>query len=58
MPASAAYLVDALRSPTGRRGGSLANAHPTRQAVHFAARPGMSGTMDVVIFGVTLVERP
>ena len=32
--ASTAYIVDALRTPTGKRAGSLAEAHPMDLGAH------------------------
>lgn len=53
-----AYIVDAVRSPVGRRGGSLATLHPADLGAHslraLAARTGVdTGAIDDVIFGCT-----
>ncbi|MSR00455.1 MAG: acetyl-CoA C-acetyltransferase [Gammaproteobacteria bacterium] len=54
---SEAYLVDAIRSPTGKRGGSLSNIHPLDLGAHVlraivARNPIPADEYDDVIFGV------
>ena len=54
--ASTAYIVDALRTPTGKRAGSLAEAHPMDLGAHvirqLVARNGIPAEdYDDVIFG-------
>src|SRR5687768_11922401 len=51
-----AYLVDALRTPVGRRGGALAGVHPADLGAHvlraLVDRTGIDpATVDDVIFG-------
>src|SRR5215831_15735339 len=51
-----AYLVDAVRTPVGRRGGGLAGAHPADLGAHviraLLARPGVDPmAVDDVVFG-------
>jgi len=51
-----AFIVDAVRTPVGRRGGSLASAHPADLGAHVIAavlaRTGVDpGAVDDVIFG-------
>jgi acetyl-CoA C-acetyltransferase len=53
-----AYLVDAVRTPVGRRGGALANMHSADLAAHvlraLVRRTGIDpGAVDDVIFGCT-----
>ncbi|MEN9559805.1 MAG: hypothetical protein RLZZ502_1016 [Pseudomonadota bacterium] len=53
---SEAYLVDACRTPTGRRGGSLAKAHPLDMGAHVikalvTRNPIPDSEYDDVIFG-------
>src|SRR6478609_387865 len=52
-----AYIVDAVRSPVGRRGGSLAEVHPVDLGAHslraLVDRTGIDpGAVDDVILGV------
>src|SRR6516165_10285237 len=51
-----AYLVDAVRTPVGRRGGGLAGAHPADLGAHviraLLARTGVDSlAVDDVVFG-------
>jgi acetyl-CoA C-acetyltransferase len=51
-----AYIVDAVRTPVGRRGGGLADAHPADLGAHvieeLVTRTGVDpGAVDDVIFG-------
>jgi acetyl-CoA C-acetyltransferase len=51
-----AYLVDAVRTPVGKKGGSLANAHPADLGAHvlkaLIARTGIDpAAVDDVVFG-------
>jgi acetyl-CoA C-acetyltransferase len=51
-----AYIVDAVRTPVGRRGGGLAGAHPADLGAHvitaLLARTGLDPlTVDEVVFG-------
>lgn len=51
-----AYIIDAVRSPTGRRGGSLSDVHPADLGAHVLGglvdRVGVDpGEIDDVIFG-------
>ena len=51
-----AYLVDAVRTPVGRRGGGLAGAHPADLGAHvikalLARARTDPGAVDDVIFG-------
>ncbi|HET8591480.1 MAG TPA: acetyl-CoA C-acetyltransferase [Nakamurella sp.] len=56
MPMSEAYLVDAVRTPVGRRGGGLAAVHPADLGAHvlseLVGRTGVDpAAVDEVIFG-------
>src|ERR671921_558497 len=56
-----AFIIDAVRTPVGKRGGGLPDHVPgvtidrqcgsSQQAVHFAAQGVMSGTQDLVVAG-------
>ncbi len=53
-----AYIIDAVRSPVGKRGGSLAEVHPADLAAHvlktLIERTGIDpAAVDVVILGCT-----
>jgi acetyl-CoA C-acetyltransferase len=55
---STAYIIDAVRTPVGRRGGSLAGIHSADMGAHVIAalmeRTGVDpGAVDDVIFGCT-----
>src|SRR6476646_3718112 len=55
-PASAAYIVDAVRSPVGRRGGGLSQVHPADLGAHsitaLVDRTGIDpAAVDDVVFG-------
>src|SRR5215468_3942493 len=56
MPMAEAFIVDAVRSPVGRRGGGLAGAHPADIGAHvlssLIARTGIDpAAVDDVVFG-------
>ena len=51
-----AYIIDAVRTPVGKRGGGLAAAHPADLGAHvlkaLVARTGVDqAAVDVVVFG-------
>jgi len=55
-PSPVAYLVDAVRTPVGRRGGGLAKAHPADLGAHvlreLVERTGVDpGAVEDVVFG-------
>jgi len=55
-PPSGAYIIDAVRTPVGRRGGGLAAAHPADLGAHvitaLLGRAGADpGAVDDVVFG-------
>jgi acetyl-CoA C-acetyltransferase len=55
-PSSGAYIIDAVRTPVGRRGGGLAAAHPADLGAHvitaLLGRAGADpGAVDDVVFG-------
>src|SRR3954464_8770123 len=55
-PASQAYIVDAVRSPVGRRGGGLSQVHPADLGAHsltaLMERTGIDpGAVEDVVFG-------
>src|SRR5258708_34537962 len=54
--AAGAYIIDAIRTPVGRRGGGLASAHPADLGAHVLSslvrRTGIDpAAVDDVIFG-------
>ena len=55
-PASQAYIVDAVRTPVGRRGGGLSQVHPADLGAHsikaLIERTGVDpAAVDDVVFG-------
>mgnify|MGYP006312236235 CR=1 FL=1 len=59
--AAEAYIIDAVRTPVGRRGGGLAQAHPADLGAHviraLVERTGADpGAVDDVVFGCATTQ--